>query len=178
MIQYIVCCQTAEYYVLCLCLHRRHDWKVERKALLTIDFESAKADMGCKMMKKINWKKAIFSILLGMFGLQAAGCGGSDAGNTTADKEFVYVPEYQKLKAENGADQVFVDGDMIYYRTGSYDEEKQEYTEYLAMLKIGGDTPEMIPLDFGANSSIQQVGTDGEGNFYAIVSTYTYEEEQ
>lgn len=111
-----------------------------------------------------------------VLGVQAAGCGGSEAGNTTAKKEFVYVPEYQKLNAQDGVDQVFINGDTIYYRTGSYNEEEQKYEEYLAMLKIGSDTPEMVPLDFGENSSLQRIGEDKDGNFLAILSTYVYDE--
>lgn len=127
-------------------------------------------------MKKGNWRKAICAVLLGIFALQSVGCGGSGAENTTSKKEFVYVPEYQKLKIGDGIDQVFVRGDMLYGKTGSYDEETQSYQEYLAMFKIGEDTPEKIPLDFGENSNIQRIGMDAEGNLYAILNTYVYED--
>ncbi len=127
-------------------------------------------------MKIGNWKKAVCTVLLGAFVLQSVGCGGSGTENTTSKKEYVYVPEYQKLKIGDGIDQVFVKGDTLYGKTGTYDEEAQSYKEYLAMLKIGEDTPEMIPLEFGENSSIQRIGMDAEGNFYAILNTYVYED--
>lgn len=129
-------------------------------------------------MKYLNWKKAAFFILLGAFLLQVIGCGNSKAENTTADKEFVYVAEYQKLKAEDGIDDVFVEGDTIYYVTGSWKEEVQRYMEYLAILKIGEETPEMIPLDFGEESDVQRVMPDKEGNFLAILATNVYEDEE
>ncbi len=128
-------------------------------------------------MKKINWKKAVCVALLFVLGLQAAGCGGSATESTTAAKEFVYVPEYQKLKTEDGVDEVFVAGDMLYYKAGSYDESSQRYKEYLAKLKIGEDTPETMPLDFGEDSSIQRIKVDAEGNVFVLVSTYLYGED-
>ncbi len=127
-------------------------------------------------MKKMNWRKIVCTVLMGAFVLQAAGCGGSGAENTTSKKEYVYVPEYQKLNIGDGVDQVFVKGDMLYGKTGAYDEETESYKEYLVKLKIGEDTPEMIPLDFGENSSLQRIGMDGEGNLYAILSTFVYED--
>ena len=127
-------------------------------------------------MKKMNWRKIVCTVLMGAFVLQAAGCGGSGAENTTSKKEYVYVPEYQKLNIGDGVDQVFVKGDMLYGKTGAYDEETESYKEYLVTLKIGEDTPEMIPLDFGENSSLQRIGMDGEGNLYAILSTFVYED--
>ena len=128
-------------------------------------------------MKKINWKKAVGVAFAGFLGLQVMGCGGSETENTTTAREFVYVPEFQKLKAENGVDEGLTAGDMLYYRTGSFDETTQMYMEYLAKLKIGEDTPELMPLDFGENSSIQRIQLDEEGNIYALVSTYVYDED-
>lgn len=125
---------------------------------------------------KINWKKAIAAVLLAAMGIQAMGCGGSKTENTTVTKEFVYVPEYQSLDAPDGADQVFINGDTIYYRSGSYNEEAQKYEEYLSMQKIGGDSTQKVPLDFGENSNIQQINMDKDGSFLAILSTYVYDE--
>ena len=41
-------------------------------------------------MKKMNWRKIVCTVLMGAFVLQAAGCGGSGAENTTSKKEYVY----------------------------------------------------------------------------------------
>lgn len=112
----------------------------------------------------------------GGYGNTAMGCGGSKTENTTVTKEFVYVPEYQSLDAPDGADQVFINGDTIYYRSGSYNEEAQKYEEYLSMQKIGGDFTQKVPLDFGENSNIHQINMDKDGSFLAILSTYVYDE--
>lgn len=129
------------------------------------------------MKNKSNWKKAILAVLLAAMGIQAAGCGGSKAENTTAKKEFVYVPEYRNLNAQEGVDQVFINGDTVYYKSGSYNEAAQRYEEYLAVWKDGEEEPQKVPLDFGENSSIQRISMDKEGNFLAVLSTYVYEED-
>ena len=105
------------------------------------------------MKNKSNWKKVILAVLLAAMGIQAAGCGGSKTDNTTAQKEFVYVPEYRSLDAQDGVDQVFINEDTIYYRSGSYNEAAQSYEEYLVMLKVGEDESQKIPLDFGDRKS-------------------------
>ncbi len=126
-------------------------------------------------MKRINWGKAACAVFAGVLGLQVMGCGSSSGTeNTTVTKEFVYVPEYQELDAQNGVDEVLVAGDTIYYRTGFYDETEQRYKESLAKMKIGEDTSETLPLNFGENSNIQKMQLDAEGNIYAVVSTYVY----
>lgn len=126
-------------------------------------------------MKRINWGKAACAVFAGVLGLQVMGCGsGSGTENTTVTKEFVYVPEYQELDAQNGVDEVLVAGDTIYYRTGFYDETEQRYKESLAKMKIGEDTSETLPLNFEENSTIQKMQLDAEGNIYAVVSTYVY----
>ena len=126
-------------------------------------------------MKKINWGKAACAVFAGVLGLQVMGCGSSSGTeNTTVTKEFVYVPEYQELDAQNGVDEVLVAGDTIYYRTGFYDETEQRYKESLAKMKIGEDTSETLPLNFEENSTIQKMQLDAEGNIYAVVSTYVY----
>ena len=129
------------------------------------------------MKNKSNWKKVILTVLLAAMGIQAAGCGGSKTDNTTAQKEFVYVPEYRSLDAQDGVDQVFINEDTIYYRSGSYNEAAQSYEEYLVMLKVGEDESQKIPLDFGEDSSIQQIAMDRDGSFLAVLSRYVYDEE-
>ena len=128
------------------------------------------------MKNKSNWKKVILTVLLAAMGIQAAGCGGSKTDNTTAQKEFVYVPEYRSLDAQDGVDQVFINEDTIYYRSGSYNEAAQSYEEYLVMLKVGEDESQKIPLDFGEDSSIQQIAMDRDGSFLAVLSRYVYDE--
>lgn len=116
------------------------------------------------------------AVFMAVMGIQAIGCGGSEAENTTAQKEFVYVPEYQSLDAQDGVDQVFINGDTIYYKSGSYNEATQSYEQYLAVLKAGENTSEKVLLDFGEDSSIQRINMDKDGNFIAVISTYVYDE--
>ena len=68
------------------------------------------------------------------------------------------------------------DEDTIYYRSGSYNEAAQSYEEYLVMLKVGEDESQKIPLDFGEDSSIQQIAMDRDGSFLAVLSRYVYDE--
>ena len=60
----------------------------------------------------------------------AAGCG-KQQGTTTAQKEFVYVPEFVKLDMEDGIDQMKVVGDTIYFVSGHWDDAANAYRQYL-----------------------------------------------
>lgn len=109
--------------------------------------------------------------------LYLAGCGGS-AENTTAQKEFVYVPEYQEIdNGQSGAESITVIGDTIYYLGSEYDDTTQKSTSYLYELKIGAEEPVKKPLNLDGDSSISRMSADSEGGLQAIVVTYLYDEE-
>lgn len=130
-----------------------------------------------KGIRKIGFKKIAAFFLAAVICMQITACGGGDGGNTTAKKEFVYVPEYQKISGTiDSIDKVNIIEDTIYFTGGEYDEASQVYTTYLCALKIGEKEPVKIPLDFGLNSSIINMGVDTEGNLQAAVVTSIYEE--
>lgn len=124
-------------------------------------------------MRYGKWVMAVAAA--GLLGMMAAGCGKTEE-NTTAAKEFVYVPEYQKIELENGMDAVNIMGDSIYFLTGSYDEEAQVYKQQLGVLKVGETTPEFISLPLDPNASLSGMQTDADGNLISIVTTSIYEE--
>ncbi|NLL77940.1 MAG: extracellular solute-binding protein [Clostridiales bacterium] len=111
-----------------------------------------------------------------MICLQLAGCG--EAENTTAQKEFVYVPEYQEIDSDGSSvDSVNVIGDTIYYLVNKYDETAQKFTAYLCSLKIGEEEATKVPLDIGEDASISKMNVAADGNLQAILVTYLYDDE-
>jgi ABC-type glycerol-3-phosphate transport system substrate-binding protein len=109
--------------------------------------------------------------------LYLAGCGGS-AENTTAQKEFVYVPEYQEVNnGENNAESITVIGDTIYYLGTEYDDKTQKSKSYLYELKLRTEEPVKKPLNLGEDSSISRMSADAEGSLQALVIRYLYEQE-
>lgn len=85
-------------------------------------------------MKRSNYSlifKAYFMVVSIFTCLFFVGCSGSD-GNTTNQKEYVYVPEYYEISSEEGEiTSVFVEDDIIYYISTIQDEETQKFTSYL-----------------------------------------------
>lgn len=128
-------------------------------------------------MKRWNLKKLTGAMAVLMAGVLAVGCGKQE-GATTAQKEFVYVPEYEKLELEDGVDNVVVAEDMIYFTTGHWDDGTETYQRYLGKLKIGETTPEMVLIDMDSNSNMMSAGINEDGNFGTIVMTYLYDEEE
>ncbi len=128
-------------------------------------------------MRGMYWKKRIGMMLAAVLSLQLAGCGQA-AGKTTSQKEYVYVPEYQKIELQEGLDQVAVVGDTIYFRTGFYNEQSGNYEQQLGTLKIGETTPKLATLELEEGASISGMGIDSEGNVLSLVTTYSYEEEE
>lgn len=129
-----------------------------------------------KGMKKISMKAGIAAAAV-LACIQLAGCGNSSE-NTTAQKEFVYVPEYQKINNKDSSpDSVNVIGDTIYYLSGEYDESTQKYSSYLYSLKVGETEVSKVLLDFGPEASISRMSADADGNLQAVLTTYVYDEE-
>ena len=120
-------------------------------------------------------KGAVAAALLASADL-AAGCG-KQQGTTTAQKEFVYVPEFVKLDMEDGIDQMKVVGDTIYFVSGHWDDAANAYRQYLGKLEAGERTPEMLQLDIGEESNMMAMDIDAEGNLQAVVVTALYAED-
>lgn len=120
--------------------------------------------------KGSKWKGRAMAVGVLLLGLLAAGCGKTQ-GATTAQKEFVYVPEYQTMSLEQSADQINVMGDTIYFITGYFDEAASVYRQSLGILKADETTPELRPLDFGSDFSISGLNFNMEGSLQAVVTT-------
>lgn len=126
-------------------------------------------------MGRQNWKKCIGMMMTAALSLQLIGCGQA-AGNTTAQKEYVYVPEYQKIELEESIDQVSVVGDTVYFTTGFYNEQSESYEQQLGTLKIGEKTPKLVTLELEEEARMNGMLVDTDGNMQTVVTTYIYEE--
>ena len=127
---------------------------------------------------KINLlhKKIILAAVTVMLGIGIAGCGGEKE-NTTAKKEFVYVPEYKEL-GSNGLtpEKMFLTGDTIYYLSSKWDEGAALNKRYLCSLKVGETTPKEIELDMSQDSNISGMCAAPDGNFMMVIVSSIYEE--
>lgn len=127
-------------------------------------------------MKGQRWRKISGVMLTALLGMTLIGCG-QKAGNTTAQKEYVYVPEYQSIELDDGMDYVVVVGDTVYFRTGLYNEQSGHYENQLGTFLIGEKTPKLTTLDLGENANASGMNVDAAGNVQMLVTTYVYEEE-
>ena len=128
-------------------------------------------------MKKSVLKKMLIAATAALACMQLAACGGGSKGNTTAQKEFVYVPEYQNIDSGNSSiDAVNVIGNTIYYLAYEYDEVKQKSTSYLCALEIGAKEPVKTALDFGDDANVMRMTANADGTLQALINTYVYEE--
>ena len=127
--------------------------------------------------KKHTGRMAVLTAGLMITAGLAAGCGKSGEAETTAQKEFVYVPEFMTLENENGyVDQFNVIGDTIYYISNTYDETSQISTSYLCSLKAGEKDAVRTALDLGEDTSVTKMITAPDGNLKLILSTSVYAE--
>ncbi len=107
-------------------------------------------------------------------GVMAAGCG-QPKGATTAQKEFVYVPEYVKLEIQDNMDMMKVSGDTLYFVSSNWDEQTSTYQKYLGKMKIGGTAPEKVPLDISDEEYTMASYIDENGELSAIVVRNLYD---
>lgn len=127
-----------------------------------------------KGMKR-SWKKLAAAAAVLLAAASAAGCGKSQ-GATTAQKEFVYVPEFVNLPIEDNMDQMTVAGDTIYFVSGRWDDELNNYQNYLGKIKVGETTPEKVLLAVSEDENIMRSSIKEDGSLLAVVSTYLYED--
>lgn len=121
------------------------------------------------------WRKTVVTAGMAVLGLYMAGCGKAEA-ETTAQKEFVYVPEYQALELESGIDNINVAGDTVYFTTGITDEATGTYSQKLGVLKVGEKEPKLIDMEIGENSNLYRLSVDAEGNLQGLIHTSIYSE--
>ncbi len=126
---------------------------------------------------KYSWmRKAYMIAAAAFFCVYISGCGASDE-NTTSQKEFVYVPEFQKIdNGEGGPQYPVVSEDNIYYICDSYGDGVKGYTAYLCQLKIGEKEPVKSLLNLDENATISNLSLDEEGNLQAMVMTSIFDD--
>lgn len=129
-------------------------------------------------MKRNNFCKKLLSAgLVFACMMQLAGCSskggenkddaqGSAAGDS---KDYVYVAEFQTVDADN-LNTSTLSGDTLYYLTGKYDEEKEEYQQSVAKIKIGDETSEILPIEIEPNSYVNNLVIDTDGNILTIMN--------
>lgn len=108
-------------------------------------------------------------------GLLAAGCG-QQKGATTAQKEFVYVPEYVKLEIEDNLDQIRVVGDTVYFVSGKWDDASDSYRQYIGRMEVGQTEPEKVSIAIGPDESLSNPRIMDDGSVLALVYTYLYDD--
>ena len=153
-----------------------------RKWFSANDGKAGETDMKLRFRQKIHsgitaWRRRGAAAALLAAAVLAAGCG-KQQGATTAQKEFVYVPEYVKLDMEDGIDQMKVVGDTIYFVSGHWDDATSTYQRYIGKLEAGERTPEKVVLDIGEESSMMASDIDAEGNLQAVVITALFAEDE
>lgn len=129
-------------------------------------------------VRKIKGKTIIFMMVMVLLALHIFGCGKAQETSTTAQKEFVYVPEFISLEDEKNGymDQITVIGDNIYYISSEYDETAQTNTSYLCTLKVGETKPVKTPLELENDTSISRMFASPDGNLQMILFTWLYDE--
>lgn len=115
-------------------------------------------------------KQVIGKILLLAFMIVIAGCG-KKGGADTAQKEFVYVPEFSSIEMEGNVDYMQILGDTIYFVSGDFQEETGQYINGLHRMEIGSGETQMVELEVGAGATISGLHTAQEGNLRCVVQT-------
>lgn len=106
----------------------------------------------------------------------AAGCGQSK-GATTAQREFVYLPEYVKVQMEDNLEQIRAVGDTVYFVSGLWDDASNTYQKYMGKIESGKTEPERILLDIGEEENMLTANILDDGSLVAVVNTYIYDDE-
>jgi len=136
-------------------------------------------------MKRNKFYKKLLAVGLALTcAIQLAGCsgkGGEDKENAQdhnagEQKDFVYVAEFQDIDI-SGFNTSVVKGDTLYYTTGEYNEQTEEYIQKLCKLKLGDTTGEEIPVELEKDSYLNGLALDAEDNLIVIMNQYMQEED-
>lgn len=127
-----------------------------------------------KNRKKI-WHRGMAAVLVGVMAFSLAGCkSGEEDISSEPEKEFVYVPEYIEMGQEvDYLNNMFLDGNTLYYSTYVYNEAEQTGGEHLYAKDLGSsEAPSEIPVDLSGLGNVMSMRLDGEQNVYLISADY------
>ena len=131
------------------------------------------------MKKKSIYQKIFCLLLTAGCVLQLAGCGkGAEEKKVSqgSSKDYVYVAEYQDVETKDMSTPV-VSGDTIFFTSGTYNEETEEYKQSICSLKTGETQPTELPIEIVENSYVNSLSVDNEGNLLVILNSYEGEGE-
>lgn len=137
------------------------------------------------MKRNTFYKKLLSAGLVLACVLSFAGCSGGKGGddkkaaqgeNNGDGKDFVYVAEFQSVDAENVNTSV-LSGDTLYYLDGNYNEETEEYIQTIGKIKIGENTSSVLPITIEANSYVNNMLVEEDGNLLLIMNRSEGEDE-
>lgn len=128
-------------------------------------------------MKKLNFKKifrkATVLTCVTAMALSLAACGSEETGNTSIQKEFVYVPEYISLgeQDENTHYNYYnmkMAGNSLYYTYSHYDETTQIYETNFMEYSLDTKEAKELPLKAKEGRDMNTWVVDKDKNFYAV----------
>lgn len=129
------------------------------------------------MKKKVFAKKVLCMMLAAACVFQATGCGnGGKSASSDNSKDYVYVPEYQTIEGMEDVGSMVMNGDTAYFVSGKYNEETEEYKQEIQSIKIGETQTKVLPIEIPAESYVNNLSVDGEGNLLTVMNTYENEE--
>lgn len=110
--------------------------------------------------------------------LVLTGCGKGEETPDTAEKEWVYVPEFVSMEDEAGGsmEQITVTGDNICYISSEYVQEAKSDIRYLCTWKADGTEPVKTRLDIGNDTTVSKLAAAPDGNLLVVLATRLHDE--
>lgn len=126
-------------------------------------------------------KMALGTGLCVALAMSMAACGKSeqkDSQATTDAKEYVYVPEFVTIADGNGngVNQAVISGDKVYYSQYTYDDSTGAGLELVYEYSVTDAQTKELSLKKEDNASLTAMTADEEGNLYAVMSVYHWDE--
>lgn len=126
------------------------------------------------MSKRI--KKIICLLLAGIMTFSLTACGNKETNTDAVADEYVYVPEYISLPAdENSNYEIYqLTGNTLYYQLSQWNQETGESSQKLYTLDIMDKEaqPVELPLELSAFGNIMKLVVDNDGNIHMACSEY------
>lgn len=119
----------------------------------------------------------ILSMIL-MICIVMTACGGKKEASTTAQKEYVYVPEYKEMPDSSQVSSIAFSNNTIYYFTWEYDEKTEVQTSAVKTMDIKSGESKVLPIELGENDSVSNIQVDNEGNLLLLIYSYVQKENQ